>query len=230
MNPSPAFRRSAAILLLVLACVWASSGCAGRPPVRDRAPLDRPAGYPVGHVERGVASWYGPGFHGHKTSNGEIYDMHRLTAAHRTLPLGSIVQVRSVATGKTVTVRINDRGPFAKGRIIDLSQAAAQTLGMLGAGTDRVELTVMAYEGRPGAMGYLQVQVSSFVEPANAKALAGRLAGRYAEVRVATVDLPVGRRYRVLVGRYETEEQAEAVAQRLAKELEVEPLVLRDDT
>ncbi len=188
------------------------------------------AGYPVGYVERGVASWYGPGFHGRKTANGETYDMHQLTAAHRTLPLGSVVQVRSLTSGRSVTVRVNDRGPFAKGRILDLSQAGAQALGMIGNGTDQVEIRVVAYKGRSGAMGFLRVQVASFAEQANAQALAGRLRGSYADVRVEAVELPDGRRYRVHVGRFTSEQQAEAVASRLEAQLQVEPLVVRDDT
>jgi len=188
------------------------------------------AGYPIGYVERGVASWYGPGFHGRKTANGETYDMHQLTAAHRTLPLGSVVQVRSLTSGRAVTVRVNDRGPFAKGRILDLSQAGAQALGMVGNGTDQVEIRVVAYRGRPGAMGFLRVQVASFAEQANAQALAGRLRGSYTDVRVEAVELPGGWRYRVHVGRFGSEQQAEAVASRLEAQLQVEPLVVRDDT
>ena len=201
-------------------------GCGTAP-----APRHIPStGYPVGYVERGVASWYGPGFHGRKTANGETYDMHRLTAAHRTLPLGSVVQVRSLTSGRTVTVRVNDRGPFAKGRILDLSQAGAQALSMIGTGTDQVEIRVVAYRGRPGAMGFLRVQVASFAEQANAQALAVRLRGHYSDVRIEAVELSDGRRYRVHVGRFASEQQAEAVASRLEAQFRVEPLVVRDDT
>lgn len=187
-------------------------------------------GYPIGYVERGVASWYGPGFHGNRTANGERFDMHRLTAAHRTLPLGAMVRVRSLSTGRTVTVRINDRGPFSKGRIIDLSRAAAQRLGITGPGTDHVELRVVGYEGRAGALGYLRVQVASFAERTNAQALADRLRGSYPEVRIQTVDLEDGRRYRVLVGQFVSEPQAQTVAERIGSQFDLEPLVLRDDT
>lgn len=89
-----------------------------------------------------MASWYGPGFHGRRTASGEPYDMHALTAAHPTLPFGTRVRVRSLANGKEVDVRITDRGPFGKGRIIDLSRAAADALGMLGAGVKEVMLLV----------------------------------------------------------------------------------------
>lgn len=224
--PSLLIRLGLSLLLLM---VWSLSGCGGGPQ-RPLAPAGYPVGYPIGHVERGVASWYGPGFHGHKTANGERYDMHQLTAAHRTLPLGSVLLVRSLTNGRTVTVRVNDRGPFAKNRILDLSLGAAQSLGMTGAGTDRIELRVTAYQGRPGAMGYLRVQMASFAEQANAQSLAGRLRAQYQDVRVAQVELPAGIRYRVLVGRFTSEEQAEAVAERLGAQFNLEPMVLRDDT
>ena len=91
-------------------------------------------------LQRGMASWYGPGFHGRLTANGERFDMNELTAAHKTLPFGTRVLVHNPRTGKQVVVRINDRGPFAAGRVIDLSRAAAQALGMLQRGHDTVVL------------------------------------------------------------------------------------------
>ena len=90
-------------------------------------------------VQSGGASWYGPGFHGRRTANGERFNTHALTAAHRSLPFGSRVQVTNERTGRSVVVRINDRGPFVGGRVIDLSQAAARSLGISGVG--RVKLT-----------------------------------------------------------------------------------------
>jgi len=90
--------------------------------------------------QTGRASWYGRGFHGRRTANGERYDMHALTAAHRTLPLGSYVRVTNPATSRSVVVRINDRGPYARGRVIDLSLAAANVLDMRHAGTARVKI------------------------------------------------------------------------------------------
>ena len=100
-------------------------------------------------LERGRASWYGPGFHGRKTANGERFNMNELTAAHKTLPFGTRVLVRNPATGKEVAVRINDRGPFVKGRIIDLSRAAAKELGVLGHGHVSVELHGMDRRAKP---------------------------------------------------------------------------------
>lgn len=94
-------------------------------------------------VESGVASWYGPKFHGRKTANGERYDMHAMTAAHPSLPFGTVLEVRNLDNGKTCRVRINDRGPFVHGRIVDVSYQAARQLGMVRPGTARVELAVV---------------------------------------------------------------------------------------
>jgi len=187
-------------------------------------------GYPVGYIERGMASWYGPGFHGNKTANGERYDMHKLTAAHRTLPLGSIAVVRSATTGKEVTVRINDRGPFAKGRVLDLSYAGAQTLGIVGHGTDQIELRVIGFQGRTAEMGFLRVQIGSFVERLNAATLLQRAQRIYTGGRIQVVDLPDGRRYRVQIGEFKTEAQAESAARRLEEDLAVQSFVFRDDS
>ena len=96
-----------------------------------------------GYKERGIASWYGKKFHGRRTSNGEIYDMYAMTAAHKTLPIPSYVEVKNIRTGKKVIVRVNDRGPFHDGRIIDLSYAAAQKLGTAATGTGLVEVSAI---------------------------------------------------------------------------------------
>jgi len=210
---------------LLIAAIAITAGCSSPAP----KPVYFP-GYPIGFVERGVASWYGPGFHGNKTANGERYDMHQLTAAHRTLPLGSVAVVRSMSSGRQVTVRINDRGPFAKGRILDLSLAGAQALGMTGSGTDQIELRVVGFEGRTAEMGALRIQVGAFAEPQNAMSLLNRAKRFYATGRIQTVDLPEGRRYRVQVGEFRTEAQAEAAAADLESNLSVQPFVFRDDS
>ena len=93
--------------------------------------------------QMGVASWYGPGFHGNKTANGEVYDMHARTAAHRTLPFGTLVRVTRLDTGASTVVRINDRGPHVEGRVIDLSNGAANDLDMVKAGVARVRLDII---------------------------------------------------------------------------------------
>jgi rare lipoprotein A len=106
--------------------------------------LTKPVTPPVvGGRQEGVASWYGPGFHGKRTANGEVYDQYELTAAHQTLPLGTRVMVTSLTNGRSVEVRINDRGPFVGGRIVDLSYAAASVIRMVGAGTMPVRLEVL---------------------------------------------------------------------------------------
>jgi len=97
---------------------------------------------------RGIASWYGPNFHSKKTSNGEIYNMYAQTAAHKTLPMNTMVKVKNLVNGKSVTVRINDRGPFVAGRIIDLSNRAAHAIDMVKKGTVKVELTVLGFNGK----------------------------------------------------------------------------------
>ncbi len=123
------------------------------PPFADvvlpAAPPHEPARVDVSShalLKSGMASWYGPGFHGRRTANGERYNMHELTAAHRYLPFGTLLQVRSVHTGKTVVVRVNDRGPYKHQRILDLSRAAMDALGVLGRGVTQVEVWVQAHQ------------------------------------------------------------------------------------
>jgi len=210
-----------AVILLVGIAV---QGCKASPPHIDRFP-----GYPIGFVERGEASWYGPGFHGNKTANGERYDMHKLTAAHRTLPLGSIAVVRSLTSGRQVTVRINDRGPFARGRVLDLSLAGAKAIGMTGKGTDRIELQVVSYARRPGGMGVIRVQIGAFSDLANARALLAQAQREFAGGRITQVDLPEGRRYRVQIGQFMTEAEAEAASARLDRTLNLQSFIMRDD-
>ena len=113
------------------------------------------AGEPAREFERGGASWYGPGFHGRRTASGERYDMNAFTAAHRTLPFGTWVRVQSLVNGRQVDVRITDRGPFIRSRVIDVSRGAAEALGMLGLGFKQVVLLVP--ESTPGAMMTLPV-------------------------------------------------------------------------
>ncbi len=133
-----------------------------------------------GYLERGVASWYGPGFHAERTSNGESYDMYAMTGAHKTLPLPAYVRVTNLRNGRSVVVRINDRGPFKDGRIIDLSYTAAAKLDMLKDGTALVEVQALTPGGDsratpPAAPSRLFVQAGAFGEEANAARLAARL-------------------------------------------------------
>lgn len=141
-----------------------------------------------GFMQKGQASWYGPLFHGRKTSNGECYDMHSLTAAHKTLPMGTVLLVKNLDNGKNTLVRVNDRGPFADGRIIDLSYKAARDLGVVGNGTARVQLIALA-EGevknkgeaptlyyKDFEVGEFYVQIGSFAQKNNAVKLQKRFA------------------------------------------------------
>lgn len=225
MPTEPSFR-TARLFRLCIAIALCSliHGCASTPP-----PVNRFPGYPVGFVEQGMASWYGPGFHGNKTANGERYDMHKLTAAHRTLPLGSIAVVRSLTTGRHVTVRINDRGPFARGRILDLSLAGAHALGMTGNGTDEIELRVVGYTPRPEGMGFLRLQVGAFADFQNARGLYDQIRIEYPGGRVTQVELAEGRRYRVQVGQFLTEGEAQQAATRIDRKFNVQSFVVRDD-
>ncbi len=102
----------------------------------------------TGNIYRGIASWYGPNFHGKRTSNGEYYDMYAMTAAHKTLPMNTIVKVNNLLNGRSAIVRINDRGPFVKNRIIDLSYAAAKKLDIVATGTAPVKLEVLGFNGK----------------------------------------------------------------------------------
>jgi rare lipoprotein A len=121
--------------LVAVALLLIAAGCATK-----RAPAVDPV--KKGHQERGLASWYGKKYHGRTTANGERFDMRDVSAAHRTLPFGTVVKVTNLENGRTLKVRINDRGPFVDGRIIDLSKKAAQKLGMVEAGVVRVKLVV----------------------------------------------------------------------------------------
>ena len=187
------------------------------PRVEPLSPRGNPAFYEVmgkryfvqqsaaGHVERGVASWYGPGFHQANTSNGERYDMYAMTAAHKTLPLPSYVQVTNLGNGKSIIVRVNDRGPFKDGRIIDLSLTAAAKLDMQRAGTALVEVRAIT----PGqsalpqssAIRSLYVQAGAFGTAGNAGRLVAQLRSKgYQQAQVRS-DLVAGRSlYRVRIG------------------------------
>lgn len=213
-------------MLMVTVAGLAVVGCGAA----YRESAARAPGYPLGYVERGIASWYGPGFHGNLTANGERYNMHSLTAAHRTLPMGSVVEVQSLTNDRRVVVRINDRGPFIKGRIIDLSRKAADALNMTVPGTDEVEIRVVGLRGRRGGGGFLTVQVGSFEDRTNAWALKAQLERWYSGVKVIPVELFEGRRYRVQVGQFRSEREADALAVRLASQFDTETLVIRDDT
>jgi rare lipoprotein A len=186
-----------------------------------------PSVTPGEYVEEGNASWYGVPFNGRRTSNGEIYDMNTMTAAHRTLPFNSIIRVTNLATGQQTEVRINDRGPFVTGRIIDLSFAAAKAVGIWGPGVGMVRLEVVS--GSDPYVGTFAVQVGAFRVKENAGRLQTKLAARYAPVLIQLYDSPTGVFYRVRVGSV----PSIAAAQQLALQLQGEgyvPFVVRLDT
>jgi len=131
----------------------------------------------TGYTEEGIASWYGRKFHGYHTSNGEIYDMFAMTAAHKTLPLPSFVKVTNTANGKSVIVRVNDRGPFHDDRVIDLSYAAAYKLGYYTHGTAKVKLEAVTLDGATARQTYIQVATGSTLT--NIEALASLLREQY---------------------------------------------------
>ena len=133
----------------MVACLLLAAGCGGKKHVKLPPPIPAKEGW----TQEGTASWYGRPYHGRRTSNGERYDMNKISAAHKRLPFDTWVRVTNLKNKKTVDVRINDRGPFVKGRIIDLSRAAAKKIDMIGPGTARVRIKVVAMPGtryRPG--------------------------------------------------------------------------------
>jgi rare lipoprotein A len=182
----------------------------------------QPLKHASGFRERGVASWYGRDFHGRKTANGEIYNMYAMTAAHKTLPLGTHVRVRNLNNGKTVNVRINDRGPFVRGRIIDLSYEAARRIGLVGPGTAPAEVvalgsvkeTVVGGKVKrtlvPGNyyVGDFTIQVGAFQGKENAIKLRDKLAQTYKNAHIVVYESHKGTFYRVRVARCKRLDQA----------------------
>ncbi len=166
--------------------------------------------------EMGLASWYGHPYHGRRTSNGEVYDMYQLSAAHREIPLGSWVEVANLSNGRSLTVRINDRGPFVDGRIIDLSYAAASLMGVTGPGVVpvRVRLT-QAPQGSPSP-GRYSVQAGSFTAESNAQALKAELEQKVVSVHLVKALIGGEAYYRVRVGHFASRAEAERAAERLA--------------
>src|ERR1700733_4144628 len=168
---------------------------------------------PGEYVEEGVASWYGDPFNGHRTSNGEVYDMYQFTAAHRTLPFGVVLRVTNLSNGKQTEVRINDRGPFVGNRIIDLSLSAARAIEMVGPGTAQVRIEMLSGPSPIG--GFFGVQVGAFLVKENADALRDRLGAQFPPAIVVPYDSPNGQYFRVRVGRVPSEAAAADLANQL---------------
>ncbi len=200
--------------------------------------------------ERGLASWYGRKFHNQKTSTGEIYDMYAMTAAHPTLPLPSYARVTYLASGKSVIVRVNDRGPFHPGRVIDLSYAAAYRIGIAQRGSGEVEVESVLPSDAPStpatvplppvaaseavatgpmpvgqeAGGYV-IQLAAFANNANAQAFVSHLANQIATLGVEAKVHETGGLYRVVVGPYPTRDDAKRTGERLRDALGLETMV-----
>ncbi len=154
--------------------------------------------------QTGIASWYGKKFHGRLTASGEVYDMYKMTAAHKTLPLGSIVVVENLENGKRVTVKVNDRGPFVKGRIIDMSYAAAKKLGFAEKGLARVRIYLVNREEAQGIC--YSVQLGAFSIRENASRFVRRLKRMGIKARV----VKLGEYYKVYAGNFASKEEAES--------------------
>jgi rare lipoprotein A len=194
-------------------------------------PKTPPPPAPVGYSEQGSASWYGKPFDGRRASNGEIYDMYKLTAAHRTLPFETMVRVTNLNNGKSTVVRITDRGPFVEGRIIDLSLAAAREIESVGPGVVPVRLEVVGANIDVAALtaGFFTVQVGAFRERVNAERLRDRLSSSYSPIFIQPYDSPEGTFYRLRVGKVSGEDAAKELAQQLRAKEGFTTLVFRLD-
>ena len=211
---------------LVFILVFLFSGCVKRgPAVYKPAPKGCRYTYRVknriycvkktarGYTEVGIASWYGPGFHGRRTASGEFYNMYDLTAAHKTLPLGTYVKVINLENGKSVIVRINDRGPFVPGRIIDLSYSAAKRLGMVKKGTAKVMIVAIGTK-QPRKRGNFYVQIGTFKNKLNAYRFKHMVEKKY---RVKATVVKLKGYYRVLAGPVSSYSKAKNYKKRLRK-------------
>lgn len=215
-------------------------GCASHHPIA-RAPAPPPASSPAPaaprtppprvpagtFVEEGLASWYGVPYHGRRAANGEIYDMYKMTAAHRTLPFESVVRVTNLKNGRTTEVRITDRGPFVEQRVIDLSLAAARALDMVATGVAPVRVELLA--GSNPAAGSFAVQVGAYQSKENADRMRARMEKTYGSAVIQLFDSPAGLFYRVRVGHEPSQDAARRLASRLASEEGVTPFVVRLD-
>ena len=226
--------------ILFLCCVMLVSACASTRPPAAKSPESRQKAYQrpytvlgkryeplqshAGFVQTGIASWYGEDFHGKKTSNGETYDMHAMTAAHKTLPLGVYVKVQNRENRREAIVRVNDRGPFVKGRIIDLSYSAAKALGVDIAGTAPVRIEALGYQGSGADQyaaldnydaGNYTVQIGAFTDPRNADRLSGEMQRAYGFSEVRSAWVHGERFYRVYVGKHSSLKSAETAGQKL---------------
>lgn len=172
---------------------------------------------PTGNVQNGLASWYGSDFHGKKTSSKEIYNMYDMTAAHKTLAFGTYVMVTNLKNGKSVMVTINDRGPFIKGRIIDLSYAAAKVIDMIGPGVVPVRIEILKDTSSKKSSQSYSVQVGAFIFKKNAESLKQQLKKKYKNVYISTFSTANQTYYRVRI-KADGSDSAQKIAHKLYKE------------
>jgi len=225
------------LFMLPAFVLFFNSGCAKKPP---SSPVGYPKPYkingkwyqPIPHAtgfsQRGTASWYGKQFHGKKTASGEIYNMYSMTAAHKTLPLGTYVRVQNLSNKRRLVVRINDRGPFVRGRIIDLSYTAAKKLGIVGPGTAPAKITALGTVAQTGSgspersdrtnrsyipvdyyRGNFTFQIGAFRNRENAENQKLELAKKYRNAHIKIYNSGGGIYYRVRVGRFSNLKQAQ---------------------
>ena len=180
------------------------------------------------HTEEGNASWYGVPFNGRRASNGEIYDMNKFTAAHRTLPFDTVVRVTNLSNGKSTIVRITDRGPFVDNRIIDLSMAAAREIESIGPGVVPVRVEIVSSSIDPTS-GFFTVQVGAFRDRGNAERLRQRLSASYSPIFIQQYDSPDGLFYRVRVGKVPGEDAAHQFGEQLRNREGFATVVVRLD-
>jgi rare lipoprotein A len=184
-------------------------------PARETQTLGKMEKRTTREVQYGIASWYGPDFHGKPTSSGEIYDMYQLTCAHNSFPLGTVVMVTNLENGRSVELKVNDRGPFVKERLIDVSYAAAQILDLWVKGTAQVK--VEGFGPLIDAHQPFTLQVGSFTEETKANRMADQLRQKFDDVYVATVETSTQRYYRVRIGRFDSKEPAREMAEQLSR-------------
>lgn len=214
------------LLFLLVSCAAPGK----KPPFRPGYPAPykigkqwyRPMKHARGFRQRGIASWYGKKFHGRKTSSGETYDMYAITGAHKTLPFGTYIRIHNLRNGKKVDIRINDRGPFVRGRIIDLSYGAAKEIGLVGPGTAPVEIVALGIPKKTTVKGKVQrtfvpgnyyvgdftIQVGAFRDKESALRLKNKLAQIYKYTHIVVYESNGGTFYRVRVAKCTTLGQA----------------------
>jgi rare lipoprotein A len=232
-------KRIASLIAALCAAVVLAS-CAGRAPREisageaPAAPAQALAAAPVPtpaavrdlvYHETGTALWYGAEFHGRRTASGEAFDMNGVTAAHRTLPLGTVIRVTNLDNSRSIRVTVTDRGPFVRTQVLELSLGAAKELSFVPQGTTRV--TIESVDS-VRIDGVFTVQAAAFVEEEMARTLKERLQRKYETVFIVPYESNIGKFYRVRVGAYSSEEKAGRIAAKLTLD-GLEPVVVRKD-